>query len=395
MSDDAEPGLSRRQLLAAGTTGLIATAAVPPAAARAAAGPGGRRHAGAGPPHLGRRPGQIGRGVVGVPRPVAGAAGQDRAAGHPGRRARLRRPARRRGRLDLSRPGGRPAAGRDLRVRGHRRQRPQRGRPVQRHLPDRAGGTGGVPVHQLRRLDRGRAPAAGLVEPVRLRGRRGGDLPAAVPPAQRGPGRCRRRTRRRRRRRGGTSPTTCRPRPRTGRGCRCRATTGPSPPTGSGPSRSYLARYSLPGNGVPGFEGRWYEFRIGTAAFLCLGGDDARHGYSGGAQTRWLEAALAAARRDASIDWVVIQLHQCACPPARPRPGRRRRRPRHQAAVAAAVRPVRGRPGAGRAQPPLRAVVPGPRLRLGRHAAPAAGDDRRQRGVRHQPGHGPPGARRR
>ena len=77
--------------------------------------------------------------------------------------------------------------------------------------------------------------------------------------------------------------------------------------------RSYLARYSLPGNGVPGFEGRWYDFRVGTAAFLCLSGDDVRRGYSGGAQTRWLEAALAAARRDASIDWVVIQLHQCAC----------------------------------------------------------------------------------
>jgi hypothetical protein len=77
---------------------------------------------------------------------------------------------------------------------------------------------------------------------------------------------------------------------------------------------SYLARYALPGNGVPGFEGRWYEFRIGTAAFLCLSGDDVRHGYSGGAQTRWLEAALAGARRDASVDWVVIQLHQCACP---------------------------------------------------------------------------------
>jgi hypothetical protein len=77
---------------------------------------------------------------------------------------------------------------------------------------------------------------------------------------------------------------------------------------------SYLARYALPGNGIPGFEGRWYGFRIGTAAFLCLSGDDVWHGDSGGAQTRWLEAALAAARRDASIDWVVIQLHQCACP---------------------------------------------------------------------------------
>ena len=76
---------------------------------------------------------------------------------------------------------------------------------------------------------------------------------------------------------------------------------------------TYLARYSLPGNGVPGFEGRWYDFRVGTAAFLCLSGGDVQRGYSGGAQTRWLEAALAAARRDASIDWLVIQLHQCAC----------------------------------------------------------------------------------
>ena len=75
----------------------------------------------------------------------------------------------------------------------------------------------------------------------------------------------------------------------------------------------YLSGYALPGNGVPGFEGRWYDFRVGTAAFLCLSGGDVRRGYSGGAQTRWLEAALAAARRDASIDWVVVQLHQCAC----------------------------------------------------------------------------------
>ena len=41
MSDDAEPGLSRRQLLAAGTTGLIGTAAVPPVAGA------GRRRSGA------------------------------------------------------------------------------------------------------------------------------------------------------------------------------------------------------------------------------------------------------------------------------------------------------------------------------------------------------------
>ncbi len=89
----------------------------------------------------------------------------------------------------------------------------------------------------------------------------------------------------------------------------------------------YLARYALPDNGLPEFAGRWYQFRIGNVAFICLSGDDVAYGdaravpgaatpggYSGGAQTRWLEAALAAARGDCSTDWVVVQFHQCACP---------------------------------------------------------------------------------
>jgi hypothetical protein len=37
------------------------------------------------------------------------------------------------------------------------------------------------------------------------------------------------------------------------------------------------------------------------------------HGYSGGAQTAWLESTLAAARSDPSIDWVIAQMHQIAC----------------------------------------------------------------------------------
>jgi len=108
----------------------------------------------------------------------------------------------------------------------------------------------------------------------------------------------------------------------------------------------------LPSNGLDGLEGRWYAFRVGTALFVCLSGDDVAYsaagtlaaglaplppeppagsvltaeghppgpagassgrGYSGGAQTRWLESTLAAARADASIDWIVVQLHQCAC----------------------------------------------------------------------------------
>jgi len=112
---------------------------------------------------------------------------------------------------------------------------------------------------------------------------------------------------------------------------------------------AYLARYALPGNGSGRFEGYWYSFRIGTAVFICLSGDDIAfqdagafvagpeplvpgadgaepvpagtsryvRGYSGGAQTEWLEATLKAARRDTGVDWVVVQVHQCACSSAR------------------------------------------------------------------------------
>jgi hypothetical protein len=121
---------------------------------------------------------------------------------------------------------------------------------------------------------------------------------------------------------------------------------------------AYLTRYTLPGNGVPGMEGLWYAFRVGTVLFVSLSGDDVAYagagafvsgppplrpaaagpvavpagagtetgapavpagtsryvrGYSGGTQTRWLEATLAGARGDASIDWIVVQLHQSAC----------------------------------------------------------------------------------
>jgi Purple acid Phosphatase, N-terminal domain len=141
----------------------------------------------------------------------------------------------------------------------------------------------------------------------------------------------------------------------------------------------FLARYTLPVNGTAGLEGRWYAFRVGTVLFVCLSGDDVAYqdaavpvaglvpppvapetvpaqpgpppgevapaagpppmaqpvpppgstspasapqpagspgsgrGYSAGAQTRWLEATLATARGDASLDWIVVQLHECAC----------------------------------------------------------------------------------
>src|SRR5580693_6485352 len=89
---------------------------------------------------------------------------------------------------------------------------------------------------------------------------------------------------------------------------------------------SYLTRYTLPDNGVTGFTGRWYSFRIGSVLFVSLDADDVVYqdagafvagpaaltpvastgnpaiepgtsfyikGYSGGAQTAWLERTLA------------------------------------------------------------------------------------------------------
>jgi len=109
---------------------------------------------------------------------------------------------------------------------------------------------------------------------------------------------------------------------------------------------SYLARYTLPDNHVPGFGGLWYSFRIGSALFVSLDADDVVYqdagafvagpaaltpvtgtgnpaiepgtsfyirDYSGGAQTAWLERTLAAGRSDPSIDWIIVQMHQCVC----------------------------------------------------------------------------------
>src|SRR6202044_474565 len=109
---------------------------------------------------------------------------------------------------------------------------------------------------------------------------------------------------------------------------------------------SYLTRYTLPENRVPGFGRRWYSFRVGSVLFVSLDADDVIYqdagafvggpaaltpaastgnppiepgtsfyirGSSGGAPTAWLERTLAAGRRDPSIDWIVAQMHQIAC----------------------------------------------------------------------------------
>ena len=107
---------------------------------------------------------------------------------------------------------------------------------------------------------------------------------------------------------------------------------------------SYLTRYTLPHNGTA-FPGRWYSFRVGSALFISLSADDVIyqdggafvagpsplvpaastgnpaiepgtsfyiHGYSAGAQTRWLEETLREAAEDEDIDWIVVQMHQDA-----------------------------------------------------------------------------------
>jgi hypothetical protein len=107
---------------------------------------------------------------------------------------------------------------------------------------------------------------------------------------------------------------------------------------------SYLTRYSLPDNGSP-FPGLWYGFRVGSALFISLSADDViyqdsgafvpgpaplrpspvtgnapiepgtsryLHGYSGGAQTHWLEKTLSEASKDGGIDWIIVQMHQDA-----------------------------------------------------------------------------------
>jgi hypothetical protein len=115
---------------------------------------------------------------------------------------------------------------------------------------------------------------------------------------------------------------------------------------GNGPTghNSYLTRYALPDNGTA-HRGLWYRFQAGSALFISLAADDVIYqdsgafvagpepfrpipstgnppiepgtslyirGFSDGAQTRWLEATLAAASKDPGIDWIVVQMHQDA-----------------------------------------------------------------------------------
>ncbi|BCK53648.1 metallophosphoesterase [Nocardia wallacei] len=79
----------------------------------------------------------------------------------------------------------------------------------------------------------------------------------------------------------------------------------------------HLARLDFPGNGPSGCPSA-YSFTYGNVAVLSLDANDvsaeirANTGYSGGAQTGWVERTLAAYRADPNIDFLVCFFHHCA-----------------------------------------------------------------------------------
>jgi hypothetical protein len=93
---------------------------------------------------------------------------------------------------------------------------------------------------------------------------------------------------------------------------------------GNGPIgyAAYQTYFSLPdAGGDAELRGLWYSFTAGSVRIISLANDDVClqdggntyvHGYSGGAQSRWLEKELAAARDDHRIDWIVVCAHQTA-----------------------------------------------------------------------------------
>ncbi|MCX4092262.1 metallophosphoesterase [Nocardia sp. alder85J] len=79
----------------------------------------------------------------------------------------------------------------------------------------------------------------------------------------------------------------------------------------------HAARLDLPASGPAGCPSV-YSFTYGNVAVLSLDANDVSYeiksntGYSGGAQTGWVERTLAAHRADPNIDFIVCFFHHCA-----------------------------------------------------------------------------------
>ncbi len=94
---------------------------------------------------------------------------------------------------------------------------------------------------------------------------------------------------------------------------------------GNGPIgyQAYQTYFSLPSQDgqTELTRGLWYSFTVGSLRVISIANDDVCYqdggnsyvrGYSDGAQKRWLEGELAAARRNRDIDWVIVCMHQVA-----------------------------------------------------------------------------------
>ncbi|MGI8768012.1 MAG: purple acid phosphatase family protein, partial [Propionibacteriaceae bacterium] len=94
---------------------------------------------------------------------------------------------------------------------------------------------------------------------------------------------------------------------------------------GNGPIgyQAYQTYFSLPqaAGQTDVTDGLWYAFTVGSVRFLSLANDDVCYqdggnsyvrGYSDGAQKAWLERELRRTRKDNTIDWIVVCMHQVA-----------------------------------------------------------------------------------
>jgi 3',5'-cyclic AMP phosphodiesterase CpdA len=94
---------------------------------------------------------------------------------------------------------------------------------------------------------------------------------------------------------------------------------------GNGPIgyQAYQTYFSLPeaAGQTEVTRGLWYAFTAGSVRVIAIANDDVAYqdagnsyvrGYSAGAQKAWLEQALASARHDPAVDWVVVCMHQVA-----------------------------------------------------------------------------------
>jgi hypothetical protein len=78
------------------------------------------------------------------------------------------------------------------------------------------------------------------------------------------------------------------------------------------------ARFDFPGEDTSSKPPTYYSFSYGNVGVVSLDANDvsyeipANNGYSGGAQTKWLAATLAALRANPAVDFIVAYFHHCA-----------------------------------------------------------------------------------